>query len=177
MIKKPTSFQPDNIDNIQPSVKNEKSMQSSSSASKLDDVLSSSLLDIGNNGTTWSSSVVSSNPKVAVGPIMSSWTAFSESPVDIQQYQPFCSAKQESAPVSADWSMDFALPHDLLSNAADSDETSPKNKLQKVFKKYNFGAVLVTSPPAEEPCCNRFFRIFFRRKNPTQISTPKTFPN
>jgi len=131
MIKKPTLFPPENNDNIQPSLHKERSVQSSSSASKLDEVLSSSLLDIGNNGNTWSSSVVSSNTKVAVGPIMSSWTAFSDSPVDIQQYQSFCSPKQENTTVSTDWSMDFALPHDLLSNAADSDEITPKVKPQK----------------------------------------------
>merc|ERR1712161_136419 len=104
-------------------------LQSSSSASKLDEVLSSSLLDIGNNRTTWSSS--STANQVAVGPIMSSWTTFSESPVGVQQYQSFGSVKQENTQTSADWTMDFALPTDLLSNAADSDDNSAGEKIQK----------------------------------------------
>lgn len=100
-------------------------------ATKLDKVLSSSLLDIGNNGTSWSSPS-STKPKTsAVGPIMSSWSEFAGNPAGFD-YQSFGDAKAEnkldSTPVNgADWTSPLpdyenALPRDLLSNGADSED-------------------------------------------------------
>ena len=117
---------------------------------KLDEVLSSSLLDIGNNGTSWSAAPSSSKPTVAVGPFMSNWSAFSGGggTDDFQYHQSFSGAKSESPAVTGpDWSMDFALPRDLLSSAADESEedekvSSPTNESKKEtnqFKKNRRG--------------------------------------
>jgi len=127
-------------------------------ASKLDRVLSSNLLDIANSAS-WSSnpntagnSTAKQQTKVAVGPIMSNWTAFAGSQVEYP-YQSFgdSSAKPPSNTTNgridgeegeggstsaspppgsipgtvgagADWSMDFALPHDLLSSTAENED-------------------------------------------------------
>lgn len=101
----------------------------------VDQVLSSGLLDIGHNGDTPSWSADSTQPKVAVGPIMSSWSAFSGNGGTVG-FDSFGSKSAENTNVSGvDWNMDFALPHDLLSNAVDSEEevTTPveKNKNNK----------------------------------------------
>jgi len=127
-------------------------------ASKLDRVLSSNLLDIANSAS-WSSnpntagnSTNKQQTKVAVGPIMSDWTAFAGGQVEYP-YQSFgdSSAKPPSNTTTgrvdgeggkggspsaspppgtipgtvgagADWSMDFALPHDLLSSTAENED-------------------------------------------------------
>jgi len=98
--------------------KNKKQLNNSSS--KIDEVLHTSLLDIGgNDGTSWSSN--SSKPKVAMGPIiMSPWSAFSERGADFESFR--SKTPDNNNHNSEDWGMDFALPHGLLSNAADSEE-------------------------------------------------------
>jgi len=129
-------------------------------ASKLDRVLSSNLLDIGNTAS-WSSepnaagnTTTKQHTKVVVGPIMSDWTAFAGGQVEFP-YQSFGDSTAKppantttdqvdgerekggdtstsptpprasvpgTAGAGADWSMNFALPHDLLSSAAESED-------------------------------------------------------
>ena len=91
---------------------------SSDGLSNIDEVLSSGLLDTGNNpnAPSWSSAP---KKQVAMGPIMSSWSAFGGSTVD---FEAFGGKHTESGNISAiDLNMDFALPHDLLSNTVDDD--------------------------------------------------------
>jgi hypothetical protein len=92
-------------------------------STSLDDVLSASLLEIGNSNPSWSAPAPIQQPKVAVGPIMSSWTAFGNGQTDFN-YSSYGTSKSENGhvPPGADWNMDFALPHDLLSTAAESEE-------------------------------------------------------
>jgi hypothetical protein len=90
---------------------------------KIEQVLSSGLLDIGTNeGTASSWSAGTSQPKVAVGPIMSSWSAFAGVSSSVN-FDSFGSKGLESKYIgNVDIDMDFALPHDLLSHAIESDE-------------------------------------------------------
>lgn len=112
-------------------------------ATKLDKVLSSSLLDIGNNSTSWSSPSSTKPTKTAVGPIMSSWSEFAGTPAGFD-YESFTGTKPEnkidSTPVNgADWTTplpDYALPRDLLSNGADSEDdisNTPVDTAKKEF--------------------------------------------
>ena len=92
-------------------------------STSLDDVLSASLLEIGNNNPSWSAPAPIQQSKVAVGPIMSSWTAFGNGQTDFN-YSSYGTSKSENGnvPSGTDWNMDFALPHDLLSTAEQSED-------------------------------------------------------
>ena len=85
------------------------------------DVLSSKLL------SSWSSKDAL-NAKVAKGPIISSWSPLSGN--DAGLFQSFHSSKQESTAGGTDWSMDFALPRDLLSPTAE-DNAEPSTHVDQ----------------------------------------------
>jgi len=109
-------------------------------AAKLDKVLSSSLLDIGNNSTSWSSPSSTKPTKTAVGPIMSSWSEFAGNPAGFD-YESFAGAKPENklAVNGADWTTplpDYALPRDLLSNGADSEDDISNTPVETSKKEF-----------------------------------------
>ena len=107
-------------------------------SSKLEGILSTNLLEIGEDSatTSWTSSTSkqqqTQQPKVAVGPIMSNWTAFSGGGESVElPYSSFTNTKSDPPSVqgatgpttpTSEWNMDFALPHGLLSSAADSED-------------------------------------------------------
>ena len=114
MDKKSASIERKQIKQIEPDT----IIGNPTASTSLDDVLSASLLN-----PSWSAPAPIQQPKVAVGPIMSSWTAFGNGHTDFN-YSSYGTTKPDNGhvPPGADWNMDFALPHDLLSNAAESEE-------------------------------------------------------